>query len=72
MKNSKKISTYYNFEYLQLKNTKYAINASESQQIIFKFVKSPRGEINFRAPLRYSCTIFGPEASISVSYNVDT
>ena len=46
-------STYCTYECLQLKHTKSAINASgkSAKSFFFKFVISPNGEINFRAPL---------------------
>ena len=49
IKISKKLSTYFNYECLQLKKNRYQYHRKRSKKLL-NFVKSPKDEINFSAP----------------------
>ena len=54
IKITENLSTYSNYECLQLKSTKSAINASVNSAKKIKFVQSPRGKLTLGPPLKNS------------------
>ena len=61
------LSVYSNYKFLQLRKTKFAINASGNSVNNFEIVKSPIGEFNSNPLLISSSTAYGlPDTSFTI------